>query len=65
MTTILLRNLSDTSEDESIVKNLYEELVKLNIQTVQDSDNSESSADTVIEAEKKEKSQDATTKAVS
>ena len=47
-------DLSDTSEDESIVKNLYEELAKLDIQTVEDSDNSESSAETVIEAEKRE-----------
>merc|ERR1711989_110677 len=47
-------DLSDTSEDESIVKNLDEELAKLNIQSVQDSDNSESSAETVIEAKKKE-----------
>ena len=44
-------DLSDTSEDKSMVKNLDEELSKL---TVQDSDNSESSAETVIEAEKRE-----------
>ena len=49
-------DLSDTSEDETIVKTLYEELAKLDIQTVQDSDNSESSTNTVIEAEKREKS---------
>ena len=47
-------DLSDTSEDESIVKNLFEDLAKLNIQSVQDSNNSESSAETVIEAKKRE-----------
>ena len=50
-------DLSDTSEDESIVKNLEEDLAKLNIETAQDSDNSESSAETVIEQKKRELSQ--------
>ena len=47
-------DLSDTSEDESIVKNLEEDLAKLNIETNQDSDNSESSAETVIKQKKRE-----------
>merc|ERR1712240_107876 len=42
-------DLSDTSEDESIVKTLGENLEKLNLQTNQESDNSETSAETVIE----------------
>merc|ERR1711867_153764 len=45
---------SDTSEDESIVKNLEEDLAKLNIESNQDSNNSESSAETVIEHKKRE-----------
>merc|ERR1712115_582563 len=45
-------DLSDTSEDEKIVK----ELSNLKIENIQDSDNSENSSNTVIEAEKKEKS---------
>merc|ERR1711867_241129 len=45
---------SDTSEDESIVKNLEEDLAKLNIETNQDSNNSETSAETVIEHKKRE-----------
>merc|ERR1712115_407452 len=48
--------LSDISEDETIVKNLYKELANLKIQSVQDSDNSESSTNTVIETEEIEKS---------
>ena len=47
-------DLSDTSEDESIVKNLEKDLAKLNIETNQDSDNSETSAETVIKHKKKE-----------
>ena len=47
-------DLSDTSEDESIVKNLEKDLAKLNIETNQDSDNSETSAETVIEHKKSE-----------
>merc|ERR1711867_262856 len=46
-------DISDTSGDETIVKTLYEELANLKIQSVQDSDNSESSTNTVIEAEKR------------
>merc|ERR1712243_187379 len=42
-------DLSDTSEDDTIVKELYEELSNLKIQTIQDSDNSKSSTNTVIE----------------
>merc|ERR1711905_22390 len=42
-------DLSDTSEDESNVKNLEKDLERLNIETPQDSDNSETSAETVIE----------------
>ena len=49
-------DLSDTSEDDTIVKDLYEELSNLKIQTIQDSDNSESSTNTVIETKKREKS---------
>merc|ERR1712240_518982 len=41
-------DLSDTSEDESIVKTLGEDLEKLNLETNQESDNSETSAETVI-----------------
>merc|ERR1712243_229587 len=47
-------DLSDTSEDESIVKNLETDLAKLNIETNQDSDNSETSAETVIKHKKRE-----------
>ena len=42
-------DLSVTCEDDSIVKNLYENLEKLNLETNQESDNSESSTETVIE----------------
>ena len=41
-------DLSDTSEDESIVKTLGKNLEKLNLETNQESDNSETSAETVI-----------------
>ena len=47
-------DLSDTSEDESIVKNLGKDLAKLNIDTNQESENSETSAETVIEHKKRE-----------
>merc|ERR1712082_97487 len=49
-------DLSDTSEDESIVKNLEKDLENLNIETNQDSDNSETSAETVIENKETEDS---------
>ena len=49
-------DLSDTSEDDTIVKELYEELSNLKIETIQDSDNSESSTNTVIKTEKRKKS---------
>merc|ERR1711873_205852 len=42
-------DLSVTCEDNSIVKNLCENLEKLNLETNQESDNSESSTETVIE----------------
>merc|ERR1712240_128103 len=41
-------DLSDTSEDESIVQTLGENLEKHNLETNQESDNSETSAETVI-----------------
>merc|ERR1711873_111624 len=42
-------DLPVTKEDDSIVKNLCENLEKLNLETSQESDNSESSTETVIE----------------
>ena len=49
-------DLSDSSEDDTIVKELYEELSNLKIEKIQDSDNSDNSLNkTVIEAEKTEK----------
>merc|ERR1712243_201091 len=42
-------DLSVTCEDDSIVKNLCENLEKLNLETNQESDNSESSTETGIE----------------
>ena len=52
-------DLSETSEEETIVKELYEELSNLKIENIQDSDNSENSSNnTVIEAEKNENSQE-------
>merc|ERR1711873_20302 len=42
-------DLSVTKEDDSIVKNLCEDLEKINLETNQESDNSESSIETVIE----------------
>ena len=47
-------DLSDTSEDESIVKTLGENLEKLNLETNQESDNSETSAETMIEKKTRE-----------
>merc|ERR1711955_8013 len=47
-------DLSVTCEDDSIVKTLCENLEKLNLETNQESDNSESSAETVIEYKTKE-----------
>merc|ERR1712240_644838 len=47
-------NLSDTSEDDSIVKTLSETLEKLNLETNQESNNSETSAETVIENKTRE-----------
>ena len=43
-------DLSDTSEEETIVKELYEEMSNLKIEKIQESNNSESSTYTVIEA---------------
>ena len=44
-------DLSDSSEDDTIVKELYEELSNLKIEKIQDSDNSDNSSNkTVIEA---------------
>ena len=52
-------DLSDTSEEETIVKKLYEELSNLKIENIQDSNNSENSSNnTVIEAEKSKNSQE-------
>merc|ERR1712240_219460 len=47
-------DLSVTRGDDSIVKTLCENLEKLNLETNQESDNSESSAETVIEYKTKE-----------
>ena len=41
-------NLSSTKEEDSSVKNLCESLEKLNLDNNQESDNSDSSTDTVI-----------------
>ena len=49
-------DLSDTSEDDTVIKDLYKELSNLKIQKIQDSNNSESFTNTVIEKKKKEKS---------
>ena len=49
-------DLSDSSEDNTIVKQIYEDLSNLNIKEIQDSDESNSSSNnTIIEAEKTEK----------
>ena len=45
-------NLSSTNEEDSSVKNLCESLEKLNLDNNQESDNSDSSTDTVIETNK-------------
>merc|ERR1711873_188523 len=45
-------NLSSTNKEDSSVKNLYKSLEKLNLDNNQESDNSDSSTDTVIETNK-------------
>merc|ERR1711873_191171 len=45
-------NLSSTNEEDSSVKNLCESLEKLNLDNNEESDNSDSSTDTVIETNK-------------
>ena len=55
MSSVPAWDLSDTSEDETIVKELYEEMSNMKIEKYQDSNNSESSSNTIIEAEKKRK----------
>ena len=52
-------DLSDTSEDDTIVKELYKEISNLKIVTIQNNNNSESSTNTVIEEKKKKNIQKA------
>ena len=46
-------DLSDTSDEESVIKKLEKNLANLNMETNQESDNSETSAETVIENKEK------------